>query len=168
LTTWTDEHGTKLRVLPGIPAKLTIHEEGAADAGVFELDDPGLFTDVSIEILKAAGHPAPVILQRPDIDPAVSADLGPLGVWLAEGGDVVLAFGSRSIAVPLQPAAALTLAALIAAYAEASGSRDPEPDPADVERLASLVTEASRMSPGDAARYLLGKGVRLGDDGDRG
>lgn len=43
---------------------------------------------------------------------------------------------------------------------------DAEPDSADVGRMASLFTEASRMAPEDAARYLLGKGVRLpGGDG---
>lgn len=42
-----------------------------------------------------------------------------------------------------------------------SWTQEPEPDPADVERLAVLVTGASRMAPEDAARYLLRAGVSI-------
>lgn len=137
----------------------------AAPKGPFPLAADDL-ADVVAALHEAHGLPAPLILPRPEVSPAVGASLGSFGVWLHEGGDVVFAFGSS--AIDIDPEGALAVAALIAAYAEAGKARgqEQEPDRADVERLGALVTEASRMAPEDAARYLLRKGVTLPAEGD--
>ena len=167
MPSWTDKTGRTLFVVPpdgSNPGRLAV---GSEDEPAIWLDGSIDAAEVAVALFTAQGQPAPVILPRPDIDPAVSADLGSFGVWLSDVGNVIFAFGSA--AIDLEPGSALKVAALIAAYAEAAtAARGAEPDPAGVEHLAALITEASRMSPEDAARYLLGKGVRLGEDGDRG
>lgn len=171
MTTWTDKAGRLLSVLPakdGSPARLVIGSAGTEPLGcvAFWLDGEADLAEVAVAMHAANGQPAPLILERPEVDPEVSAELGPLGVWLSEGGDVVLGFGTA--AVPLD-GMALKLAALIAATAEAARSRkrEPEPDPADVTRLAALVV-ASRekhggwpLDEGDLAADLLRAGVNI-------
>jgi hypothetical protein len=160
---YTDGDGTRLearRWPAGQGVTVAIVNGDLADVHADDL--PGVFAGLCAE----AGIPVPVVLGRPEIDPAVSAELGPLGVWLAEGGDVVVAFGSRSTAVPLEPAAALEFAALVAAYAEARILQEAVPSAADVDALAAVLMEGNPTVMGldgarPTARRILAAGYRL-------
>lgn len=172
MTSWTDKAGHVLAVMPadGLnPARLVIGqaEIEPLDCARFWLDGEADLAEVAVAMFTANGKPAPLILPRPEVNPEVSEHDGEIGVWLSHGGEVIIGMGG--FCVRRSADGADKAAALIAGYAQASRSRKPEPATADVERMAGLFTEASRMAPEDAARYLLRKGVTLpGGDGGNG
>ena len=82
----------------------------------------------------AAGKPEPVILDRPDIDPQTCKGVNLFNVWLDRDRNVYVGRGGNDTG--LAPSVARLLACLIAAYADAA---EREPDPAEVEELATLL-----------------------------
>lgn len=149
--------------------KLTVSQ---GDGGVF-VDAGRVFVptmelaDLCVAMFLRSGQPAPVITPRPDVDTSEPVNFRGFRLVAVDLGRQVRVEAGETCEV-LPPHAVRQFAGLLVAFADAAEVA-AGPDPADVERMASLFTEASRMAPEDAARYLLRKGVTLpGGDGGNG
>lgn len=109
---------------------------------------------------QAAGLPAPVILERPEIDPDAWLQSGPVRMGLTGDGEVMVGLGNAQSGAA--PSDIRHIAALLCAYADAA---EAEPNPADLEALTGLI-DAEGVVPGRdlagrLARSLLRGGVRM-------
>ena len=163
MTTWTDETGRSLTVEPADgdnPARLVTEAQGVTAS--FWVTGSAR-EEVGAAILAACGLPAPVVLERPEIDPAVSASDGDFRVWLSDG--VVVSLGGACIERSADRA--LGMAALLAAYALALKARKAEPPAAEVDALAMVLVEGRDAMGLDGARPLarriLAAGYRRGE-----
>ena len=162
-TSWTDKTGRTLTVMPAEgdkPARLVIALPGIAHhpAAVF-LDGETDLAEIAVAMHAANGKPAPVITPRPDVDTSEPVNFRGFRLVAVDlGRQVRIETGDACEVMP--PHAVRQFAGLLVAFADAAEAA-AEPDPADVERLAVLVTGASRMAPEDAARYLLRHGVSI-------
>ncbi len=142
---FTDRYGTSLEVagetaLPGcarvgISERCGVHVEAA--------DFPALIA----ALYEAAGLPAPLILERPEIDPGTAKGVNVFTVDLDR--DLSVRVGTAK-GVPLAPSVARHLASVIAAYADAAeAAREPDPD--DLTELTQELWEAMKGGPAEAA-----------------
>lgn len=122
------------------------------------LVDSGAFPAVVAALYIAAGLPAPVVLERPEL---------PGDTTMFRGYAVSRYNGSLTIGIEAErrnfsPAEARELAAVIAARADEADAKVPEPDPEDVEALRVLLRRemASDGSTADIARALLRAGCK--------
>lgn len=172
MTSWTDKAGHVLAVMPaddGNPARLLIGQAGTEplDCARFWLDGEADLAEVAVALFAANGKPAPVITPRPDVDTSEPVNFRGFRLVAVDLGRQVRVEAGETCEV-LPPHAVRQFAGLLVAFADAAEAA-AGPGPADVERMAALVTEASRMAPEDAARYLLRAGVTLpGGDGGNG
>jgi len=153
---FTDAYGTHLEVdrPGGAPARGGDVLLRTTGSGHFVL---AADVDLIAAISEAAGKPAPIILERPELAGTHSQFAGTFGGTLkvgpAEGGLMVA--GDTRLPLGL----ARPLAAHIVARAEAMERAGP--DPADVEALADVIRETSTsMHSGDIARAILRAGYR--------
>jgi hypothetical protein len=176
VTNWTDFRGTLLEIGGGdgrarleVTSRADLMGQTEPGSSRYVWLKPGDLAGVAVALYEAAGQPAPVIIPRPDVDPGTEYLFGPLRMRVSRARGVDLSAGNSSW--HYDPSSARQAAGTLVALADAAGQ---EPDPGDVERLAVLVTGASRMAPEDAARYLLRAGVSIdavnlpGEGGDRG
>ena len=138
--TFTDRYGTALQIggeasFAGC-ARLTVSK--LCGIHVEAADFPALIA----ELYEAAGLPAPVILERPEIDPEGAAGINVFTVRLDRDLSVCVA-GRAGHASPVAPSVARKLASVIAAYADAAEAARNEPDPAEVEELAYILRAAT-------------------------
>lgn len=171
--TFTDRYGTELGIggeasFAGC-ARVTVSKP--CGVHVEAADFPALIAALH----EAAGLPAPVILERPEISPGEAKGVNVFTVDLNRDLSVRVGLGSAK-GVPLGPSVARHLASVIAAYADAAEAAR-EPDPAEVEELTAEISEAlkgpvidssfdlntSRVAARAALRWLAGKQQRGGD-----
>lgn len=164
MTNWTDFRGTLLEIAGGdgrarleVTSRADLMGQTEPGSSRHVWLKPGDLAGVAVALFKAAGQAAPVIIPRPDVDTTRSQEVGPWLLAVTRDRGVGLA-RTDAPGRALAPYEARRLAGLLVAYADAA---EAEPDPGDVERLAVLVTGASRMAPEDAARYLLRHGVSI-------
>lgn len=135
----------------------------AAPKGPFPVP-AGDLVDVAIALFAAAGQPVPVITPRPDVDVSRPQSFGPLTLHVAGPGRVRVQGGAATEV--WDPSHVRMVAGVMAAFADAA---EAGLDAGRVSEMAGLLAGAGRMAPDDAARYLLGKGVRLpGEEAGRG
>ena len=151
--TFTDRYGTALQIggeasFAGC-ARLTVSK--LCGIHVYAADFPALIA----ALYEAAELPAPVILERPEIDPEGAAGINVFTVRLDRDLSVCVA-GRAGHASPVAPSVARKLASVIAAYADAAEAAR-EFDPAEVEELAELLREHGDCASlrWDAARAVL-------------
>jgi len=148
--TFTDQYGTELSV-SGETARA-----GCARVGISERcgihvkaeDFPALAT----ALYEAAGLPAPVILERPEVDPEGAKGVNVFRVLLDDDLSVCVGYGSHK-AASVAPSVARHLASAIAAYADAAEAAHGI-DPAEVEELAGLMdAEMDHRGRGQSGLY---------------
>ena len=110
----------------------------AATTRVLPDEVPAVAAGIAAAMHEAAGLPAPVILERPEIDPEGAAGINVFTVRLDRDLSVCVA-GRAGHASPVAPSVARKLASVIAAYADAAEAARNEPDPAEVEELAYVL-----------------------------
>jgi len=110
--------------------------------GIPAADVPGVAAGIAAAMHEAAGLPAPVILERPEVtfkdgvNRAGRIEVGRLGDRVTVG-----LYGIQP--EELEPDVARRLAALIAVRADEA--QDGEPDPAEVEELATILHDAREV-----------------------
>ena len=110
----------------------------AATTRVLPDEVPAVAAGIAAAMHEAAGLPAPVILERPEIDPEGAAGVNVFTVGLDRDLSVCVSYGKQK-AVPVAPSVARKLASVIAAYADAAQAHQDEPDPAEVGELAAVI-----------------------------
>ena len=121
---------------------LAVCADGAAMTGIPAADVPGVAAGIAAAMHEAAGLPAPVILERPEVtfkdgvNRAGRIEVGRLGDRVTVG-----LYGIQP--EELEPDVARRLAALIAV--RAGEVQDGEPDPAEVEELATILHDAREV-----------------------
>jgi hypothetical protein len=144
-------------------------ERWLAGTGVaLSVDDGGGLVDVSADdfpalaagLYEAAGLPAPVILERPDVPEGSFPLIHGYRLDARVNGRMVEFTMPGAEPLTLVPAAVRGIAAVLASLA---GQADAEPDPAEVDRVAALIASPGAMGIGgcrDAARRVLRAGYR--------
>jgi hypothetical protein len=142
----------------GLPrALVTIDEAGPDGHALAVAVPPDMMTGLTSALHEATGWPVPLILNRPDIELRALRHVAGFTIsYSARDGIVIRAAGRPA---GLRPGPARELAAVIAAYADAS---ENEPDPADVRDLAEVIEgelarftgQAREMSGAAAAAAL--------------
>ena len=99
---------------------------------------PAVAAGIAAAMHEAAGLPAPVILERPEIDPEGAAGVNVFTVGLDRDLSVCVSYGKQK-PIPVAPSVARKLASVIAAYADAAEAARRAPDPAEVEELAYIL-----------------------------
>ena len=147
---FTDAYGTHLEVgrPGGAPARGGDVLLRTTGSGHFVL---AADVDLMAAISEAAGKPAPIVLERPELVAAHSLlpgfRVGPDGGKLHVHGEA-----------RMTPGQARTLAAYIVARADVLEAA--EPDPAEVAALAGVIRETSGSRSQDIARTILRAGYR--------
>jgi hypothetical protein len=119
----------------------------------------GKLTEFVATLYEAAGLPAPVILERPEIVPDGDGETG-INIFTVRAephlGSVSIRYHSAPSAAVIAPGPARLLASVIAAYADAAEAAR-EFDPAEVEELAEVLREHGDCASlrWDAARAAL-------------
>jgi len=152
---FTDRYGTELAAggeasFPGC-ARLTVSKP----CGVhLEASD---FPALTGALYEGAGLPAPVILERPEVD--LTADCSSVNIFTVTLEPNLRSVGIRYHGAPnraiVAPGPARVLAAVIAAYADVAQANRDEPDPGEVEELAAAIRTAHHPHsgrPGDGDR----------------
>lgn len=134
----------------------------------------GKLAEFVTTLYEAAGKPAPVILDRPEVAADGDGSTG-INIFTVKLEPDLRSLGIRYHGAPnraiIAPGPARVLASVIAAYADAGQAHQDEPDPAEVEELAAAIraqlhpasgkpSEADRTAARAALRYLRGKQQR--------
>jgi hypothetical protein len=154
--TYTDGDGDKLMIGAGTRSSLLLRVTSGGDdvaVAVGAADIP----EFAAELYKAAGLPAPVILDRPVIDPRTGKGVNRFSVLPGADGTVLVSQGGGHDHVPLAPGVARLLAAVIAAFADAADAAEP----AEVKELTAVIRKlANGTEIDDLARAILRAGYK--------
>lgn len=151
--TFTDDDGDRLEV-----------RASSLTTDVLAVSSIGTFVRVEVPAGRRAEFAAalwpeaqgPIILDRVAVNPRTGYHQAGWGVELHDDGQIYVC--DRGFTAD----DALELAAVVAAFAQ-HALWAPEPDEADVERLAALIAEAYAVTPEELAHTLLREGVTFKD-----
>jgi hypothetical protein len=151
-----DRHHLTVMPEKRVPGAVNLHAYDSSDDVGVELEVPphevaALAKALAEGMCEAAGLPAPVILDRPEIDPEGAAGINVFTVRLDRDLSVCVA-GRAGHASPVAPSVARKLASVIAAYADAAEAARNEPDETEVDELAAVIR--SELHPPAASMGL--------------